>query len=215
VAITVRNDAAATLGLVGPERPAMVVIADTGSIAYGEGADGEVTRAGGHGAVLGDCASAVSLGLAVLRHTADVLDECETRGPLARAAIERLKLERATDIVARIRHPDFDEPLVESLAAMLDPGMLASDPKAQAIVDAESAALARNARRVARAIRSRSPMRLPVLLVGCVFAWTPVIRDRVCAAVKDTGDVTIVESGECVHGAARVALDLLRVPPHD
>jgi len=35
IATIVRNDAAAVLGLIGSDRPAMVVIADTGSIAYG------------------------------------------------------------------------------------------------------------------------------------------------------------------------------------
>src|SRR4029077_15323002 len=61
IAINVRNDAAAALGIVGPKRPAMVVIAGTGSICYGESADGKIVRVGGHGAIIGDAGSASAL----------------------------------------------------------------------------------------------------------------------------------------------------------
>jgi hypothetical protein len=59
---------------------------------------------------------------------------------------------------------------------------------------------------VARAIRTSEE--LPVLLVGEVFAWVPNIRDRVIAAVRKTDKVSILESAEGVHGAARLALEL-------
>jgi N-acetylglucosamine kinase-like BadF-type ATPase len=95
IATMVRNDAEAVLSLAGTARPAMVVVADTGSIVYGESADGGKTRVGGHGAVLGDCASTLSLGMAILRLTADVLDGCGRKGPLATAAIEKLQIARA------------------------------------------------------------------------------------------------------------------------
>ena len=208
IAVIVRNDAAAVLGLLESTRPAMVVIADTGSIAYGEAADGTVTRAGGLGAVIGDSASALSLGMAVIRLTASVLDGYERRGPLAKAAIERLDIHHATEIVARIRHPELDEPLVESLATLLAGAAEAGDAAAKEIVAAEGGALARNAAHVARTIRSREV--LPVLLVGKVYGWVPDIRTRVTAAVRKTGKASIVESVEGVHGAARLALELAR-----
>jgi N-acetylglucosamine kinase-like BadF-type ATPase len=208
IATIVRNDAAAVLGLIGSNRPAMVVVADTGSIAYGEGANGEVTRAGGLGAVLGDAASALSLGMAVLRLTAGVLDGYVRSGPLAAAAIEKLNIHQSTEIIARIRHPDLDEPLVESLAALLVEAAGSGDLDAEEIMESEGAALARNAAHVARAIRTRDV--LPVLIVGKVFGWVPEIRDRVIAAVRKTGKVSIVESAEGVHGPARLALDLAR-----
>jgi N-acetylglucosamine kinase-like BadF-type ATPase len=214
IAVIVRNDAAAMLGLLGSTRPAMVVIADTGSIAYGEGAEGAVTRAGGLGAVLGDSASALSLGMAVIRLTAGVLDGYEGQGPLAKAAIERLGVHHATEIVARIRHPDLDEPLVESLATLLASAAESDDACAKAIIAAEGAALARNSAHVARVIRTREV--LPVLLVGKVYGWVPEIRALVTAAVRKTGKVSIVESVEGVHGAARLALELARergIPP--
>jgi len=167
-----------------------------------------VTRTGGLGAVLGDSASALSLGMAILRLIAGVLDGYARRGPLATAAIERLGVHHATEIVARIRHPELDEPLVESLATLLMDAADSGDADAKEIIASEAAALARNAGHVARAIRISDV--LPVLIVGKVFGWIPEIRDRVIAAVRKTGKVSLVESAEGVHGAARLALELAR-----
>ncbi|HKW44188.1 MAG TPA: BadF/BadG/BcrA/BcrD ATPase family protein [Candidatus Eremiobacteraceae bacterium] len=206
IAINVRNDAAAALGIVGPKRPAIVVIAGTGSIAYGEGADGKVVRVGGHGAIIGDAGSASALGLAAVRHTANAFDGSEPRGHLAEAIIKALKLRQVSDIVVRIQHPTFDVPLVASLAPLVEQAFQAGDRAAKTIVELEANALAANAKRVAHVVRGEPA--LPALLVGGVFSGFSEIRDRVKAALRQTGAVAIHESSECVHGAARIALDL-------
>jgi N-acetylglucosamine kinase-like BadF-type ATPase len=206
ISIAVRNDAAASLTLAGPKRPAMVVIAGTGSIAYGEGADGSITRVGGHGAIIGDAGSGSAFGLGAIRHTANALDGCELRGLLAESVIERLQLRRALDIVERIQRPELDVPLVASLAPLVEQAYQGGDPAARHLVELEGNALAVNAKRVARTIRTKEA--LPALLVGSIFAAFPEIRDRVKAGLRQTGAMTIVEKSECVMGAARLALDL-------
>jgi N-acetylglucosamine kinase-like BadF-type ATPase len=206
IAINVRNDAAAALGIVGSKRPAIVVIAGTGSIAYGEGADGKVVRVGGHGAIIGDAGSASALGLAAVRHAANAFDGSEPRGLLAEAVMKALKLRQASDIVLRIQHPNFDVPLVASLAPLVEHAFQAGDRAAKALVELEANLLAANAKRVAQVVRSEAA--LPVLLVGGVFSGFSEIRDRVKAAIRQTGPVVIHESSECVHGAARIALEL-------
>jgi N-acetylglucosamine kinase-like BadF-type ATPase len=206
VAIDVRNDAAAAMGLLGPKRPALVVIASTGSIAYGERADGSQYRVGGHGAVLGDAGSGAALGLAAARHTANVMDGLEPRGALADAIIERFKLKRPSDVVLRIQHPDLDVPLIASLAPLVEQANKRGDPAAKAIVEAEGDALAASAKRLAYTIRQESA--LPALLVGEIFSTFSSIRDKVKAGLKATGPVVALESSECVLGAARIAADL-------
>jgi N-acetylglucosamine kinase-like BadF-type ATPase len=206
IALNVRNDAAAALGIVGPKRPAMTVIAGTGSISYGEAADGKVVRVGGHGAIIGDAGSASALGLAAIRHTANAFDGSEVRGLLAEAVIKALKLRQASDIVLRIQHPNFDVPLVASIAPLVEQAFQAGDRAAKALVELEANALAASAKRVAQVVRGESA--LPVLLVGGVFSGFSEIRDRVKAALRQTGPVVVHESSECVHGAARIALDL-------
>ena len=206
IAIAVRNDAAAALTLAGAKRPAMVVIAGTGSISYGEAADGSVTRVGGHGAIIGDAGSGSAFGLGAIRHTANALDGCELRGVLAEAVIERLQLRRALDIVERIQRPELDVPLVASLAPLVEQAYQEGDPAARHLVELEGNALAVNAKRVARTIRTKEP--LPALLVGSIFSAFPEIRDRVKAGLRQTGAMMIQEKTECVMGAARLALDL-------
>ncbi len=206
IAIDVRNDAAAALGLTGPKRPAMVVIASTGSIAYGESADGSPLRVGGHGAILGDPGSATAFGIAAARHTANVMDGLETRGPLADLVIAQLKLKRPSDVVVRIQHPDLDVPLVASLAPLVQQAHQRGDAAAKAIIESEGTALAAAAKRLAYAIRQEAS--LPALLVGTVFSAFPDLRDRVKAALKQTGAVLVLESSECVLGAARIAVEL-------
>lgn len=206
IAIEVRNDAAAALSLVGHKRPAMIVIAGTGSIAYGEAADGSVTRVGGHGAIIGDAGSGSAFGLGAIRHTANALDGCELRGLLAESVIERLKLRRALDIVERIQHPALDVPLVASLAPLVEQAYQGGDPAARHLVELEGNALAVNAKRVARTIRTKEP--LPALLVGSIFRAFPEIRDRVKAGLRQTGAMAIQDTGECVMGAASLALEL-------
>lgn len=207
VKFAVYNDAAAALGALGRARPAMVVIADSGSIAYGETADGKVVRVGGHGAILGDDGSLSAFGLGAIRHAAHALDGCETRGLLAEAVIEKLRLRRSLDIVERILHPQLDVPLVASLALLVEQAYRGGDKAATHLVEIEGNALATSAKRVARIVRGKGE--LPALLVGAVFKGFPEIRKRVIAGLRQTGPVAISESSECVHGAARLALDLL------
>lgn len=207
VLVDVRNDAAAALGLAGPKRPAMVVVAGTGSICYGETADGNVQRVGGHGAILGDVGSGSSLGLAALRHTANVYDGTEVKGKLSEFVIGELRLKRAGDIASRILHPNLDMPLVASLAPLVDKAAKAGDPAAKAIITSEGAALAANAKRLARSIRTEAS--LPCLLIGSIFSAFPEIREAAKEAVKQTGPVVVLESSESVLGAARIALDMI------
>ena len=206
IAIDVRNDAAAALGLAGAKRPAMVMIASTGSIAYGEAADGTPICVGGHGAILGDPGSAAALGIAAARHTANVMDGLETKGVLAELVIAQLKLKRSSDVVMRIQHPELDVPLVSSLAPLVEQAHQRSDPAAKAIIEAEGTGLSAQAKRLAYAIRQEAA--LPVLLVGTVFSSFPDIRERIKAALKQTGTVLVLESSECVLGAARIAVEM-------
>jgi glucosamine kinase len=206
VRFAVYNDAAAALSAVGRARPAMVVIADSGSIAYGETADGKVVRVGGHGAILGDDGSLSAFGLGAVRHVAHALDGCETRGLLAEAVIEKLELRRSLDIVERILHPQLDVPLVASLALLVEQAYHGGDKAAMHLVEIEGNALATSAKRVARIVRGKDD--LPVLLIGGVFTGFPEIRKRVIAGLRQTGPIALSESSECVHGAARLALEL-------
>ena len=76
--VLVVNDALVALEAGAPNQPGVVVIAGTGSIAYGRNAQNQAARAGGWGYMLGDEGSGYWIGRAALRA---VLREADRRGP--------------------------------------------------------------------------------------------------------------------------------------
>ncbi|MDQ6781740.1 MAG: hypothetical protein M3Z37_11395, partial [Candidatus Eremiobacteraeota bacterium] len=71
--LLVCSDAQIVLRAATARRPALAVIAGTGSLVYGEGSKGHI-RAGGYGAVIGDPGSGYAIGLAAIQTTAKALD---------------------------------------------------------------------------------------------------------------------------------------------
>lgn len=127
---------AALLGALG-ERPGVLVLAGTGSIALARDARGRWARAGGLGPLLGDEGSAFWLGREWLRATSDGEDFMPAR-----------RLIRAPDAVARI--------------AALAPGVIAraqaGDRRARRIVRDAQAHLAGSAVSAAKKLRLRQPV---------------------------------------------------------
>ena len=76
--VLVVNDALVALEAGAPDQPGVVVIAGTGSIAYGRNEQNQAARAGGWGYMLGDEGSGYWIGRAALRA---VLREADRRGP--------------------------------------------------------------------------------------------------------------------------------------
>lgn len=76
--VTVTTDAEAALADAFGDEPGILLIAGTGSIAWGRAEDGRFVRCGGWGAILGDEGSGYALGLGALRASARAADG---RGP--------------------------------------------------------------------------------------------------------------------------------------
>ncbi|HET9342215.1 MAG TPA: BadF/BadG/BcrA/BcrD ATPase family protein [Candidatus Eremiobacteraceae bacterium] len=207
VAVAVCIDAVAALGVVADVRPAMVVIAGTGSMVYGERGDGSPVRLGGHGALIGDPGSGTVLGLAALRHTARALDRDAPRGALSDAIAVRLGVRRSNEILEKIGWPAFDVALVASLAPLLAQAAQLGDEAAGRIIASEAEALAADARYVATLVRTDAP--LVTLLVGSILGAFSPIRDGVERAVRETGPIALHENVEPALGAARLALAML------
>lgn len=207
VAVAVCTDAVAALGVASGERPAMVVIAGTGSIVYGERADRSPVRLGGHGALIGDPGSGASLGLAALRHTARALDGIAPRGALSESISDTLDLHRSSDVLERIGWPNFDVAFVASLAPVVARAAQLGDAEAARIIASEAEEIASDVRYVASLIRTDAP--LVALLVGSIFGGFPAIRDRVEHALRETGPIALNDKVEPALGAARLALALI------
>jgi N-acetylglucosamine kinase-like BadF-type ATPase len=207
VAVAVCIDAVAALGVIAGARPAMVVIAGTGSLVYGDRGDASPVRLGGYGALIGDLGSGAALGLAALRHTARALDRDAPRGAMSDAIAARLGLRRSNEILEKIGWPAFDVALVASLAPLVAQAAALGDDAADRIIASEAEDLAADARYVATLVRTDAP--LAALFVGSIFGAFPAIRARVERALRETGPIVLHEKIEPALGAARLALAML------
>ncbi len=84
--VRVQHDAPVALAGAVQTLPAVVVIAGTGSVAYGKGAEGQSVRIGGWGYLFGDAGSAFAVARDALAH-AMAEDDRGARSPLGDAAL--------------------------------------------------------------------------------------------------------------------------------
>lgn len=125
--------------------PGVLLIAGTGSIAYGRAEDGREGRVGGWGHHIGDEGSGYAIGLEALRRVARTLDGRGPETALVGAVLEHLDLVSIDDVVTWMgTAPKAD---VASLAPVVAAASSAGDPVAgeilvQAVQDLEGHVLA-------------------------------------------------------------------------
>lgn len=209
-ALVVKHDAQIALRAATAEKPAMVVIAGTGSMAYGERADGTSARAGGYGTLIGDDGSAYAVGLAALRHTARALDGVDRQGRLANSVADALGAKMANEIIERVQRWPPEIAKIAALAVLVGEACDAGDAAAEDIAVVHARGLASIAGLVASSVR-RDAHELPVALAGGAFDAVPLLFDAVGRAVERSGptDVFRLKTPPAI-GAAFIALDETR-----
>jgi N-acetylglucosamine kinase-like BadF-type ATPase len=205
--ILLRNDAQIVLRAGTKHRPAVAVIAGTGSLVYGERAGGQGVRAGGYGALVGDAGSSYAIGMAAVRHAAHVLDGVEPQDGLSQAVLEAIDARTVLELIDRVHRWPPDVGALASLAPLVGDAAQRGEAAAQHIVERESNALERQVAKVARSVRSETA--LPVVLSGGAFDAVPELIAAVEKGAEATGRSTIERAAlEAAHGAALTALDV-------
>jgi len=157
----------------------IVLLAGTGSIAWGRLPGGETVRAGGLGPALGDHGSGHDLGRAALRAAGLALDGMGPRTALADRLLRRLHLAGVDDLVAWTVSAS-----VATIAA-LAPDVLTlaeeGDAVAAGLADAAADALARHVATVAA--RFPGGHAVPVALGGGLLTRSEAYRKRVVARI--------------------------------
>lgn len=186
------SDAASALAGGTGCRPGVVVIAGTGSIAYGENRLGETARAGGWGWRLGDEGSGYTIGLKAILAT---LTAHDGRGPetvLKQKIVSHLGLGGIEDIIDWVYEPGREPRDIAYLVPLVREAEAEGD-EAAALVMAEAGA---ELGFVANAVMRRLGMsgEFPVSLNGGVFkqpsgyiiAFEEVVRREApeCALIK-------------------------------
>jgi N-acetylglucosamine kinase-like BadF-type ATPase len=203
--LTICSDARAWLRAGTTKRPAMVVTAGTGSIAYGERADGTVVRAGGHGAALGDAGSGFAIGLSALGAAAHALAGSAPRSAFVQDVLQAIGGKDSAHIV---EFASGDRATVAALASIVASASVQGDEAASRILAGQADALGRLARLVASEVRSRAA--LPVVLAGGVLDQIPALSRGVSVELLESGPCEFIRPAtDAAAGAATLALESL------
>ena len=203
--VEVTSDAAILLAAGTPHGWGLVLIAGTGSIAFGRTADGRRARAGGWGHLLGDEGSAYALVIHALQAIARAADG---RGPATRLTecfLNHWGLTQPQDLIAAVYRSGRDRADFAALAPLVIE-MAENDPVAAGIVEQGAHELARAGESVVRQLGWYGPV--PLALAGGLLLGSAGYRERVLLVLRSLGiqpePFTLVE--EPAEGAVKLTL---------
>jgi len=147
------------------DRPAAVVIAGTGSVAYGESANRDPIRAGGFGYLFGDEGSSFAIARTALA-AAMRLSDRGVQTDLGLAALAFFDCPDLRALAQAVAVRQIGRPQVASFARVVFAGARLGDPEAEAIVEDASAALAGLAQLIVEQLGQAGMPAVPVAFVG-------------------------------------------------
>lgn len=205
------NDALVALVAGAADEPGVVVVAGTGSIAYGRNAAGQAARAGGWGYLLGDEGGGFWIGRAAL---SAIVRQFDGRGPstmLTDLVLARMQLANPTELVHEIYYRDLQRHAIAGLAALVQRATDAGDAVASQILARAGSELAAAAASVITRLGMRGETFLTVL-AGGIFRGVPWLKGDVEARLSEVAPrstVRLLEVEPAV-GAVRLAIAAAR-----
>lgn len=133
--ILVVNDALIALQAGVDDAPGIVIVSGTGSIAYGRNSDGEASRAGGWGYVLGDEGSGYWIGRLALRA---VVRHADGRGRvtgLTPKLLAHFNLQKASELIHKVYHEELTPRSIAGIAKFVQQSRDEGDPVATGILN--------------------------------------------------------------------------------
>ena len=209
--VTVVNDALVALVAGAGEQAGVVIVAGTGSIAYGVDASKRACRAGGWGYLLGDEGGGYWIGRAALSAVVRAFDG---RGPATRLTelvLAEMHLATPSDLIHAIYDRGLQRPLLAGLAAVVQEAMLAGDAVAADILARAAEELVAAAASVVTRLGMRGDV-FPTILAGGIFRAIPALSADVCQRMAEVAPRSEVRSldVEPARGAVTLALAAAR-----
>jgi glucosamine kinase len=203
--VVVVNDALIALEAGAPGAAGVVVIAGTGSIAYGRDTRGRAARAGGWGYVLGDEGSGYWLGRQALRAVLRASDGRGPATPLTTRVLAHYEVSRPQDLVREIYYGRFKPSTVAACASLVEEVANEGDLWAQALIETGANELSLAARAVCERLSLPDG---PVILAGGIFRAVPRLRAGMVNALTThrPGIVVRALTQEPAAGAVSLAL---------
>ena len=166
------NDALVALVAGAGDQAGVVVVAGTGSIAYGRDAEGHAARAGGWGYLLGDEGGGFWIGRTAL---SAVVRQFDQRGPatlLTDLVLKQMQLSTPAELIHAIYDHGLQRHAIASLAGVVQHAMEAGDAVAGEILDRAASELAVAAASVVTRLGMRGDV-FPTVLAGGIFKGFP------------------------------------------
>lgn len=205
--VRVVNDAVVALAAGSPTGTGVVILAGTGSIAYGRDAGGRTARAGGLGSLLADEGSGYWIGNLALRAVVRAADQ---RGPataLTPYVFETLAVASVDELVPLIYERRLPRSAVASLVRVVERARRDGDETAALIIDEAARELGLLGRAVARRLSFVEDF--AVVLAGGVFEACPslvgLVKEHLGVPAARVGHL----EGEPAQGAVVLARQLL------
>jgi N-acetylglucosamine kinase-like BadF-type ATPase len=205
--ILVVNDALVALEAGAPGEPGVVVIAGTGSIAYGRNSRNQAARSGGWGYVLGDEGSGYWIGRSALRAVLRAADRRGRETVLTELLLEHFHVARAQDLIHEVYHGTLRPTSIASLAQSVQTAFLAGDAVAIGILRAAANELESSALSVARRLDLVGTA-YPFVLAGGMFRAVPWLHEELQRRLElaSPGSRVTLLDVEPAAGAVRLAL---------
>jgi len=176
--VRVQHDAPVALAGAVHARPAVVVIAGTGSVAYGEAADGTSVRVGGWGFLFGDEGSAFAVARDGLAHAMHE-DDRGVRSPLGEAALAYFDRRELRELATAALLGRISRGELAGFARLVHDAARLGDAGASAIVGAAASALA------ALAATALARLNLRERAVPVAFAGGAFVNDAFFARTRE------------------------------
>jgi N-acetylglucosamine kinase-like BadF-type ATPase len=217
--LLVVNDAFVALVAGVGDEPGVVLIAGTGSIAYGVNEHGYAARAGGWGYVLGDEGSGYWIGREAL---IAVVREADGRGPRTRLTplvLEHFGLSQPNGLVREIYDKGLHRQAIAALGLEVERARSEGDVVAAEILRGASLELTRASTTVIERLQMRGKT-FQMVLSGSMFRLIPWLVEDVSTRLSEVAPRTTVQRLEVepAMGAVHLALKELHggvhVPPY-
>jgi len=203
------NDAVIALVAGSPSRLGIVILAGTGSIAYGVDGSGRTARSGGYGFLLADEGSGYWFGHQALRATVRAFDGRGPQTALTSLVFAALGVTSVAELIPQVYEKGLPKHHIAALASLVQQARDAGDEVAAALVEAAGRELALAVRSVARQI-DLGGQEFPVVLAGGAFKACPSMIDPLTRHLELPHARPQLLTVEPALGAVALALDLLK-----